>query len=148
MTLRDKIQENMRTALKQGEKLRLSAIRMLWNGVRNKEIDGKKDLEDAEIIAIINTLAKQRRDSIEQYKQGNRQDLVDKETAELNVLLAYLPEQLSQEDVAKIVEETIRETGAANKADMGKVMKALMPKVTGKADGKLVSQLVREKLGV
>ena len=145
--LRDKIQEDMKIALKGGEKARLSSIRNIWNAVRNKEIDLKKDMDDEQIAGVIGNLVKQGRDSLEQFKSGNRQDLVDKTQAELDILLGYLPQQLSESELKQLIDEAMRETSAAVPADMGKVMKALMQKIKGKADGKLVSKMVGEKLG-
>jgi len=147
MSFRQKIQDDIKESLKAGNKDKLSAARMLWNLVKNREIDTKKESSDDEILEAVNSLAKQRRDSIEQYKLGNRQDLVDKENKDLDYLLSFLPAQMSEEQLKQIVEESIRESGAVGASDLGKVMKVLMPKVKGKADGKLVNQIVREKLG-
>ncbi len=144
--LRQTIQDDIKTAMKAQEKDRLLALRNLWSAVRNKEIDVKRDLQDDEIIAIINSLAKQRRDSIDQFKKGQREDLVVKEEKDLLVLQAYLPQQLSVEELAKIVKETITEISAAGPVNVGAVMKAIMPKVKGRADGKVVSQVVNENL--
>lgn len=145
-TLKERISEDMKAAMRSGDKGRLSAIRMLHAAVRKKEIDDRVDLDDAGIIKVIGSLAKQRQDSIEQFKAGGRQDLVDKESAELKLLQGYLPTQLSEAELLKIVESTIAETNAKTPKDMGAVMKALLPKVAGKADGKLVSQLVSRRL--
>ena len=145
-TIKERISADMKEAMKAGEKARLSAIRMLHAAVRKKEIDDRVDLDDAAVMKIISSLVKQRQDSIEQFAAGNRQDLVDKETAELKLLQAYLPEQMSQDELVKIVEGAIKEANAATQKDIGNVMKILMPKVAGKADGKLLNQLVRERL--
>lgn len=145
-TIKERISEDMKAAMKSGEKDKLAAIRMLHAAIRKKEIDDRADLDDAGVTKIISGLAKQRQDSIEQFKAGGRQDLVDKETAELKLLQAYLPEQMSQDELVKIVESAIAESGAKTQKEMGAVMKVLMPKVAGKADGKLVNQLVRERL--
>lgn len=145
-TIKERISEDMKAAMKSGEKDKLAAIRMLHAAIRKKEIDDRADLDDAGVTKIITGLAKQRQDSIEQFKAGGRQDLVDKESAELKLLQAYLPEQMSQDELVKIVESAIAESGAKTQKEMGAVMKVLMPKVAGKADGKLVNQLVRERL--
>ena len=145
-TIKERISEDMKAAMKSGEKEKLGAIRMLHAAIRKKEIDERIELDDAGVMKIISSLAKQRQDSIEQFKAGGRQDLVDKETAELKLLQGYLPEQMSQEALVKIIEDAIREANATTQKDMGAVMKVLMPKVAGKADGKLVNQLVRERL--
>lgn len=145
--LRNKIQEEMKSALKAAQKDRLLSLRTIWNAVRNKEIDLKKDLDDEQIIGVINNLVKQTRDSLEQFQAGNRQDLVDKTKKEIDVLLSFLPQQLIENEINQLIEEAMRETSAAVPADMGKVMKALMPKIKGKADGKMVSKLVGVKLG-
>lgn len=144
--LRQTIQDDIKAAMKAQEKDRLLALRNLWSAVRNKEIDTKRDLQDDEIIAIINSLAKQRRDSIDQFKKGQREDLVAKEEKDLIVLQTYLPRQLSAEELTKIAKETIAEISAAGPVNVGAVMKAIMPKVKGRADGKLVSQVVNENL--
>ena len=145
-TIKERISEDMKSAMKAGEKDKLSAIRMLHAAVRKKEIDDRVDLDDAAVIKVIATLVKQRQDSIEQFKAGGRQDLVDKESAELKLLQGYLPEQMSQDELVRIVEGAIKEANATTQKEMGAVMKVLMPKVAGKADGKLVNQLVRERL--
>ena len=145
-TLKERISGDMKAAMKSGDKAGLSAIRMLHAAVRKKEIDDGVDLDDAAVMKIISSLVKQRQDSIEQFAAGNRQDLVDKETAELKLLQAYLPTQMSQDELVKIVEGAIKEASATTQKDIGNVMKVLMPKVAGKADGKLVNQLVRERL--
>ncbi len=145
-TLKERISEDMKAAMKSGDKDRLSAIRMLHAAVRKKEIDDRVNLDDAGIIKVIGSLAKQRQDSIEQFKAGGRQDLVDKESAELKLLQGYLPAQFSEAELLKIVESTIAETDAKTPKDMGAVMKALLPKIAGKADGKLASQLVSKRL--
>lgn len=145
-SIKERISEDMKAAMKSGDKAKLSAVRMLHAAVRKKEIDDRIDLDDAGAVKIITTLVKQRQDSIEQFTAGNRQDLVDKETAELKLLQAYLPAQMSQDELVKIIDSAIQESDAKTQKDMGKLMKVLMPQVSGKADGKLVNQLVRERL--
>lgn len=145
-SIKDKIQEDTKAAMKSGDKLKVGTLRMLHSAIRKKEIDDRIDLDDAGVIKIFTGLVKQRQDSIDQFKAGGRQDLVDKETAELQLLQSYMPAQMSQDEIVKIVESAIQEAGAKTQKDIGAVMKVLMPKTAGKADGKLVNQLVRERL--
>lgn len=149
MALKEQLTEDMKTAMKAKEegKLRLGVIRMVRSAVRQAEIDGKKELDDDGVAAVISKELKQRKDSLEEFKKGGRDDLVEKTEAEIKVLLAYLPEQLDEGEIRSLVKAAIEETGAASPKDMGKVMKALMPKTKGKADGKLVNNIVKEMLG-
>jgi hypothetical protein len=127
---------------------RLSALRMLKAAIMNKGIEKGRDLEDAEVLQVVSSLVKQRRDSIEQFTKGGRTDLVQKETAEIAVLEAYLPPAAGAEEIDAAISAAIAETGASSPKDMGKVMKAVMPKLAGKnADGKAVNEAVRRKLG-
>ena len=146
MTLMEQLTADMKEAMKQGEKERLSVIRLVRGAVRQAEIDGKKTLTDDEVLGVIGKEVKMRRDSIEEFKRGGRADLVEKTQAEIAVLMPYLPEQLSADEIKKIVEEVISSVGAASYKDMGKVMGALMPRVKGRADGKLVNETVRALL--
>jgi uncharacterized protein YqeY len=146
MSLKDQLNESMKTAMKARDDLRLSAVRMVRSMVKNREIDQKKELNDQEIIEVISTLVKQRRESIRMYREGNRADLVEKEEAELGVLLGFLPAQLSTAEIEALVDRIITETGAQGAKDMGRVMKALTPLTAGKADGKTVSDTVKQKL--
>lgn len=148
MSLRERLTEDMKQAMKAKEegKLRLSVIRMVRSAIRQVEIDDKKELGDADIQAIISKEVKMRRDSIEEFSKGGRPDLVEQMEAEIAVLLPYLPAQLTEDEVRALVAEAVAETGAASPKEMGKVMAALMPKVKGRADGKLVNGLVREAL--
>lgn len=145
-TIKERVAEDMKSAMKSGDKAKLAAVRMLHAAIRKKEIDERIDLSDDETIKVISSLVKQRQDSIEQFKAGNRPDLVEKETAELTLLQAYLPAQMSKDELVKVIDGAIQEANAKTAKDMGAVMKVLMPKVSGKADGKLVNQLVRERL--
>jgi hypothetical protein len=147
MTLKDQLNESMKTAMKARDDLRLSAVRMIRSMVKNREIEQHKELNDQEIIEVISTLAKQRRESIKMYGEGNRPDLVEKEEAELAVLLGFLPAQLSTAEIEQLVDRVIAELGAQGAKDMGRVMKALTPLTAGKADGRAVSETVRCKLG-
>ena len=146
MSLKDQLNESMKTAMKARDTLRLSAVRMILSMVKNREIDQKKELNDQDVIEVISTLAKQRRESIRMYGEGNRPDLVEKEEAELEVLLGFLPAQLSNTEIEALVDRIISETGALGARDMGRVMKALTPLTAGKADGKTVSDTVKQKL--
>jgi uncharacterized protein YqeY len=146
MAFKNKIDQEMILAAKEKDKIRLSALRLLKNGLHNREIDLKRELNEAEFLQLLSGMVKQRRDSIEQFEQGNRPDLVEKEKAELKVIQEFLPVQMSETDLDAVIAETIRETGAVGVRDMGKVMKALMPKVAGKADGKAVGEKVKLRL--
>jgi uncharacterized protein YqeY len=146
MEFKNKIDQEMILAAKAKDKIRLSALRLLKNGLHNREIDLKRELNEAEFLQLLSGMVKQRRDSIEQFEQGNRPDLVEKEKAELKVIQEFLPVQMSETDLDAVIAETIRETGAVGVRDMGKVMKALMPKVAGKADGKAVGEKVKLRL--
>lgn len=147
MGLRDKIDADTKAALKSGAKEKVSTLRMLNAALKNKQIDKRRPLTEEEVIETVRSLIKQRKDSIEQFAKGGRQDLVDKETAEVAVLEAYLPQQLAREELEVMVRDAISQTGAQGARDMGKVMKALIPMVGGRADGKLVSELVKNALG-
>ena len=148
MLLRDKVNADIAAAMKSKETARLSALRMLKAAIMNKGVEKGRDLEDAEIQQVVSSLVKQRRDSIEQFSKAGRTDLVDKETGEVAVLEAYLPPAVTAEEIDAAVTAAIAETGASSPKDMGKVMKAVMPKLAGKnADGKVVNEAVRRKLG-
>lgn len=146
--LKNKLQEDLKSAMLSKEEEKLSVIRMLKSSIQYFEIQkgAGHEATDDEIIEVIGREVKKRKESIEMYEKGGRQELADKEKSELKILQTYLPEQLSEEDVRKFVEEAITQTGSTQMSDMGKVMGALMPKVKGKADGNLISALVREKL--
>ncbi|HEX9080050.1 MAG TPA: GatB/YqeY domain-containing protein [Desulfuromonadaceae bacterium] len=146
MTLKEQLDDAMKQAMKARDDLRLSAVRMIRSQVKNREIEQKHDLDDQGVIEVISTLVKQRRESIRLYQEGNRQDLVDKEEAELAVLLGFLPAQLSPGEIGELVSRVIDETGAQGIRDMGKVMKALAPLTSGRADGKTVSEIVKQQL--
>jgi uncharacterized protein YqeY len=147
MELRERIEADTKTALKAGAKEKLSTLRMLNAALKNKQIDKRRQLTEEEVLETVRSLIKQRKDSIEQFAKGNRQDLVDKETAEVSVLEAYLPAQLSRAELETMVRDAVAQTGAQGARDMGKVMKALIPMLGGRADGKLVSELVKNALG-
>ena len=147
MSLREKITVDMKLAMKARETEKLGAIRLLQASLKQKEVDERVTLTDDMVLAIIEKMLKQRKDSIEQYTAGNRLDLVAKEQFEVGVLSAYMPAQLSDADVALILDKVIVETGATSAKDMGKVMNALRPKVAGRADMGKLSAIVKAKLG-
>jgi uncharacterized protein len=146
MDINAKINVEMISAAKAKDKIRLSAIRMLKSALHNKEIDLMRSLNEAETLQVLSAIVKQRKDSIEQFAKGGRTDLVDKETAELKVVQEFMPVQMSDEEVEAIIKKTIAEIDAVSVKDMGKVMKALMPQLTGKADGKMVGEKVKTLL--
>jgi uncharacterized protein YqeY len=146
MSLKAKITEDMKVAMKAKEAQRLSAIRLLLAAIKQREVDDRKDLSDGEIAAVIEKMIKQRRDSISQFQAANRQDLVEVETFELNLLSGYLPKQLSDAEIAHEVAAAMAQTGAKSVADMGKVMGMLKGKLTGRADLAKVSAQVKAKL--
>jgi len=133
--------------MKAKDTAKVSTLRLLISEIKNKEIDKRGELTDDEILAVIQKAVKQRKESIEQYEKAGRSDLVEKEKKELEILEAYLPQPLSEEELEAIIDEAIKEAQATSVKDMGKVMKIVMPKVRGRADGKIVNQKVREKLG-
>ena len=148
MALTETVNADIAAAMKAKDAARLSALRMLKAAIMNKGVEKGRDLEDAEVLQVVSSLVKQRRDSIDQFSKAGRTDLVDKETAEVAVLEKYLPPAASAEEIDAAVAAAIAETGAASPKDMGKVMKAVMPKLAGKnADGRTINDVVRRKLG-
>ena len=143
MDINTKLNEEMVTATKSKDKIRLSAIRMLKTALHNKEISLMRPLTEGEVLQVLSSMIKQRKDSIEQFANGGRTDLVEKEEAELKVIQEFMPAQISEEEVDAIIKKTIEEAGAVSVKDMGKVMKILMPKLTGVADGKVVGEKVK-----
>jgi uncharacterized protein YqeY len=149
MLLRDQVNSDIATAMKAKEAARLSALRMLKAAIMNKGIEKGHDLDDGEVLQVVSSLVKQRRDSIEQFSKAGRNDLVDKETAEIAILETYLPPAASAEEIDAAIAAAIAETGASSQKDIGKVMKAVMPRLAGKnADGRAVNEAVRRRLGV
>ena len=146
MSLKEQLNESMKTAMKARDTLRLSAVRMVRSMIKNREIDSQTELDDRAIIEVISTLAKQRRESIKMYQEGKRPDLVEKEESELAIMLEFLPAQLSSAEISELIDRIIAETGAQGAKDMGRVMKMLSPLTAGKADGKTVSDAVKQKL--
>jgi uncharacterized protein YqeY len=148
MTFLDRINEDLKAAMKSKASDRLSTLRMVKSALKNREIDKMEALTDEESIKVMQSLVKQRRDSIEQYQQAGRIDLAEKEAAELKTIEEYLPAALDEAAVARVVEETIAESGASSIKEMGAVMKAVMAKLAGQiVDGKVVNQIVKSKLG-
>jgi uncharacterized protein YqeY len=146
MGLEERLVEEMKQAMKSNEKLRLSTIRMIRTSVKNKEIEIRKKLEDEEILRVIQGMLRRSEESVEQFRAGGRMDLVEKETQEMEILKSFLPQSLSQEEILKVIDETIQDSQASSLKDLGKVMKSVMSKLAGKADGKLINQLVKERL--
>ena len=146
MSLEERLVEEMKGAMKSNEKLRLSTIRMIRSTIKNKEIELRKSLDDEEIQKVIQGMVRKGEESLEQFKLGGRMDLVEKESKEIEILKSFLPQSLTREEILKIVDQTIEETQSTSLKDLGKVMKSVMPKLQGKADGKFVNQLVRERL--
>jgi uncharacterized protein YqeY len=148
MSLKERLTEDMKQAMKDKEagKLRLSVIRMVRANIKNVEIDSKQELSDDEVLNVVSKEVKMRRDSMEEFKKGNRLDLVESLEQEIDILMKYLPEQLNETEVRTLVEQAVAEAKAVSPKDMGKVMAVLMPKVKGRADGKLVNTIVRELL--
>ena len=146
MNLSERLTDDMKQAMKNQDKFKLSVIRMMRASVKNLEIDLKRPLDDKEVLDILSREIKQRKDSLQEFKKAGRDDLVAGLEVEIEIISQYLPEQLTEEEIQEIVSQTIHELGASSKADMGKVMSALLPKTKGRADGKLVNQLVQQHL--
>ena len=146
MSLKDQLAEDLKDAMRQGDDTRKSALRMAITAIKNAEVAAIKQFDDAEVIGVIGKQAKQRRESIEEFGKANRQDLVDKEAAELKVLEAYLPAQMSRDDVVAVARKVVEEAGAKGSSDKGRVMSVLMPRLAGQADGKTVNEVVTELL--
>jgi uncharacterized protein YqeY len=146
MSLKERIDADYKTAMKERDALRVSVLRLLRSAIHNAEIDRQRALTDDEILGVIQSEIRKRRESIEAFQQGGRADLAEREQAELAILETYLPQPLSRAELEALVRETIREVGALSVRDMGKVMAVLMPKVRGRADGREVNELVRQLL--
>ena len=146
MSLLKRLDEDLRAAMKRSDTVSLSALRMAKAAIKNVQIDKGHELSDEEIVSVLSTMAKQRRDSIEQFSRCNREDLAEKERQELSVLQSYMPAQLSPDELEKLIIQAIQESSARSEADMGRVMKLLMPKIKGVADGKWVNTRVKELL--
>ncbi|MGD0914960.1 MAG: GatB/YqeY domain-containing protein [Thermodesulfobacteriota bacterium] len=146
MSLEEKLVQEMKQAMKSNEKLRLSTIRMIRSAVKNKEIEQRGELTDEGIIKVIQGLVRKAEESVEQFRAGGRADLVEKEEKEIEILRSFLPQPISREEILRIIDQSIEETQASSSKDLGKVMKSVIPKLGGKADGKLINQLVKERL--
>ncbi len=147
MRMRDKINADLTAAMKVQDAERLSVLRMMKSAIRYREIDERAELDDAKTIQVLSTMIKQRKDSIEQFARGGRQDLVDKETKEVKIIEEYLPAAASDEEIERVVDEAVRETGATSVKDLGTVMKQCMARFAGKpVDGKKVNAAVRQRL--
>jgi uncharacterized protein len=146
MALREKLDEDLKSAMRAKDSLRMNTVRGLKSAIKYREIELMKPLDDAGILGVVATEIKRRRDSVEQYRAGNRADLAEKEEAEIRILQEFLPAQLSPAELEAKVDEVIGRVGAKGPKDMGAVMKALLPDVQGRADGKVVSELVKQRL--
>jgi uncharacterized protein YqeY len=147
VSLQDKIQSDIADAMRSKDALKLGVLRMMKAAVMNKKVEKMKDLDEPEVLAVFNSLVKQRKDSIDQFRKGGREELAQKEEAEIKVIESYLPAGASEADIRRAIQEAIEETSAASMKDMGKVMKATQARLAGKTvDGARVSQMVKEKL--
>jgi len=146
MSIKEKLDQDMKMAQESGDKTRLNITRLLKSEIKYKEIEKKDNLSDEEVLEVLQTSVKRHRDSIEQFKKGGRNDLAEKEEAELKIILEYLPQQLTEEELTSLINEAIKEVEASSPKDLGKVMKVLIPKVKGRADGKKVNILVSQRL--
>ncbi|MTW21886.1 GatB/YqeY domain-containing protein [Allochromatium palmeri] len=145
--LKSRIQDDMKTAMKAGDKTRLGVIRLMLAAIKQREVDERIELDDAQTLAVLDKMVKQRRDSISQYENAKREDLAEVERFEVGVIQDYLPAALSEAEIAALVEDAITASGAAAMSDMGKVMNVLRPQIQGRADMGAVSALVKQRLG-
>ena len=146
MSLQERLNNAMKEAMRAKDSLRLNAIRLVKTAIKNKEIEARQEFDDQAVIGVLSTLVKQRRESAQVYRESNRTDLAEKEEMELAVIQEFLPQQLSEEEIKTIIEAAVAETGAASARDMGKVMKIVSAKTVGRADGRMVSELVKARL--
>ncbi len=146
MTIKDKLLEELKSAMKERDEIRKNTITMVRSAILQVEKDNKITLDEQGIIEVIAKEVKKRKDSLPEYEKSNREDLIDALKTEIDILMKYLPEQMSEQEVEKVVKETVDELGVSSVKDMGKVMAAVLPKVKGRADGKLVNQIVRKYL--
>jgi uncharacterized protein YqeY len=148
MSLQEKIQSDIADAMRSKDSLKLGVLRMMKTAVQHKEVEKMKKLEEPEVLSVLNSLVKQRKDSVDQFRKGGREDLATKEESEIKIIEQYLPAAASEDDIRRAIEEAIQEVGATTMKDMGKVMKATQARLAGKTvDGGRVSQMVKEKLG-
>lgn len=148
MSIKDRLKEAMITSMKAKEAEKLGAIRFIQAAIKKIEVDTRKEMDDAAVIPILMNLAKQRRDSIEQFRKGGREDLAVKEESELKLIQSFLPEQMGADELGQMVDAAIKETGAKSMRDMGAVMKAVGAKVAGRAEGSVISETVKKKLAL
>jgi len=146
VAVKEQLDVELKQAMRDKDALKLSVVRMLKSAIKYREIELMKPLDEAGVLAVVSSEIKRRRDSVEQYKAGNRMDLADKEDAEIKILQAWLPAQLGGEEIQRLVEAAVQKANAQGPKDMGAVMKLLMPETQGKADGKVVSELVKARL--
>lgn len=146
MSLKERITDDMKAAMRSGEKERLGLIRMITSGIKQREVDERITLDDGQVLAVLEKMIKQRKESVEQFKAGNRQDLVDKEAAEIALLQSYLPTQLSDADIDALIKEAVAATGAAGIKDMGRVMAFIKGKAQGRADMGAVGAKIKARL--
>jgi len=146
MTLKDRISEDLKGAIKSGDKPRLSVVRLLKSEIINKEIQKGGELEEDEIFGLLSSMIRKRKEAIEQFRSADRQDLVDRETKELEILRGYQPAQLSETELQQFIDETIKEIGADDISVLGEVMKTVMPKLRGRAEGALIRDMVAKCL--
>jgi len=146
MSLSEQLNEAMKAAMKARDSLRLNAIRMIRTAIKNREIDERHELDDQAVIGVLSTLVKQRKESAQVYREGGRPELAEKEEQELAIIQEFLPAQLGELELRAIIEAAVSETGATSPKDMGKVMKVVTGKTLGRADGRLVSELVKARL--
>ncbi|MBN2885548.1 MAG: GatB/YqeY domain-containing protein [Chromatiaceae bacterium] len=145
--LKQRIQDDMKSAMKAGDKPRLGVIRLMLAAIKQREVDERIELDEAQVLAVLDKMVKQRRDSIAQYRDAGREDLADTEAFELGVIQDYLPEALSDAEIAELIEQAVSESGASAMGDMGKVMAVLRPRIQGRADMGAVSARVKQRLG-
>jgi hypothetical protein len=146
MSLQEEITASLKDAMRAKDEARLSSLRLVLTAIKKREKDIRRPLEDQEVLAVISSQIKQRHESIEQYKQAGRADLAEAEKSELQVLQGFMPEQLSEAEMARVLDEIIAEVGAVSMKDMGKVMKVAMAKLAGRADGRVINSMVKAKL--
>ena len=146
MTMKTRLEDDMKQAMRERNVPRRDVIRLLRSAIRNEEIRVQKDLDDDAVVQVLSRQAQQRRDSIEAFTQGSREDLADKERVELDIIMEYMPQQLSSDEIVELVAQTIAQVGASGPGDMGKVMSVIMPKVRGRAEGREVSAAVMARL--
>ncbi|MBW2392112.1 MAG: GatB/YqeY domain-containing protein [Syntrophobacteria bacterium] len=146
MSLQEQISAALKDAMRARDEVKMATLRLVLTAIKNREKEARSLLEDQEVISVITTQIKQRRESIEQYRQAGREDLAQREESELQILQGYMPEQVSEEEISNTLDEIIAEVGAVSMKDMGKVMKAAMAKLAGKAEGGAINAMVKEKL--